>query len=87
MHRLHIYCSDKMHTSYPNRIKNFQSAKILAGFTCPHIDIIKFSENNIYICEMYVLWLEYIEMLRITHFDMDFILLPSNVNDNVKSWI
>ena len=84
MHRLHTYCSDKMHTSYPKRVKKFQSAKILAGFPCQYIDIIKFSENDIY------LW-NVCPMIRIyrndTHFDMDFILVPSNVNDNVKSWI
>ena len=49
MHRLHIYCSDKMHTASPKKIKNFQSAKLLAGFRCQLIDIIQFSENDIYL--------------------------------------
>ena len=53
MHRLHIYCSDKMHTASPKKIKNFQSAKLLAGFRCQLIDIIQFSENSIYLLNVF----------------------------------
>lgn len=87
-----------MHTASPKKIKNFQSVKLLPGFRCQLIDIIQFSENSIYLLNVCPMIRTYrnalynssafeVKFCNSTNFDMGFILLASNRNDNVKSRI